>query len=201
MLKTKNINLEVVKKPTMNKEVKQKTGRNRFLDSIMEGQITEDAFKAVAESRGNTVTKATKRDDIKKHIDYYIENKNGRVASVDVKAKKRAFRGGERSSDIQWAEFKNVRGENGWMYGEAEYIAFEVDEAFLLFKRLDLLDYFTSKCSKESQNNPQAMPKKGKPREMYTPYRRVDYDRLDSVIMFPMSDIVNDVPHRIWDKV
>jgi hypothetical protein len=173
---------------------------NNYFESVMEGGKAEATFESVAIKRGNKVTEADRKTNIHNHIDFFLENKAGTKSSVDVKGMKRVARGGERTEDIQWIEFLNVKGNKGWIMGDAELIAFEAVSCFYLFKRIDLLDFCTTKCSRERQNNPRSMPGRGMHRSNYTPYRRTASDRLDSIILAPMSDFVNCVPHLKWEK-
>jgi hypothetical protein len=171
-----------------------------YFGSVMEGAKSEASFEEIAKKRGNTVTKADNKTDIHNHIDYFMENKSGTKTSVDVKGMKRVSRGGERTEDIQWIEFLNVKGNKGWILGDAELIAFEAESFFYLFKRIDLLDFCTEKCSREKQNNPRSMPGRGMLRSNYTPYRRTAHKRLDSIILAPMSDFLNNIAHLKWKK-
>ena len=55
------------------------------------------------------------------HIDYWLAmNPDGRKWGVDVK--------GNNLPDEIWVEFKNVRGNPGWLYGGAAIIAFDMPE-------------------------------------------------------------------------
>ena len=42
-----------------------------------------------------------------------------------------------------WVEFKNVRGDKGWLFGDAEWIAFDMPEVcgFVVVDRVDLKDW------------------------------------------------------------
>ena len=102
--------------------------KNRWKYSFDTGRKTEDVFHSLMIDRGNTCIKSSKEDDIQKHIDFYV---NG--IGVDVK--------GNRHLETIWLEIKNVRGDRGWLEGEAEYIVFDVVElsSFCVFYREDLL--------------------------------------------------------------
>jgi hypothetical protein len=50
----------------------------------------------------------------------------------DVKGIKRDTRHGNLNTKIVWTESKNVRGNPGWLYGKADYIAFEKTDNLLL---------------------------------------------------------------------
>jgi len=71
--------------------------------------------------------------NIYKHIDFFIIRPDGTKTTVDVK--------GGNHLNVIWVEFKNVRGDIGWLYGDAELIAFDMPEmiCFLILKRIELL--------------------------------------------------------------
>lgn len=94
-----------------------------------------DACRAI----GYEARKSTREEDMYDHIDYWVKRKNHRnediESGVDVK-------GGNHPHCV-WVEFKNVIGKKGWMYGEAEFIAFEMPEenGFIVVRRKELADY------------------------------------------------------------
>jgi len=94
-----------------------------------------DACRAI----GYEARKSTREEDMYDHIDYWVKRKNHRnediESGVDVK-------GGNHPHCV-WVEFKNVIGKKGWMYGEAEFIAFEMPEenGFVVVRRKELADY------------------------------------------------------------
>ena len=90
--------------------------------SFSRGKQSEYRFSEAIESMGMVCRKSSRNDDIYNHIDFYIEDSmtNDVIASVDVK-------GGNFMHTI-WVELKNVRGDEGWLYGKASFIAFEIPE-------------------------------------------------------------------------
>ena len=91
--------------------------RRQYSNQI--GDITAKRFVEACEAIGYSCEKSDLNTDIYDHIDYFVTRLNG-TTSVDVK-------GGNHPNTI-WVEFKNVKGDNGWMYGKAEYIAFDMPE-------------------------------------------------------------------------
>jgi len=81
--------------------------------------MAEVRFKRAAEKLGFEVRKASRKEDMHKHIDYWLVYTD-RKHAVDVK--------GNNLPDEIWCEFKNVRGNPGWMYGNAHIIAFDIPE-------------------------------------------------------------------------
>jgi hypothetical protein len=83
------------------------------------GDITAKRFVEACEAIGYACTKSDRNTDIYDHIDYFVTRQNDET-SVDVK-------GGNHPNTI-WVEFKNVNGDHGWLYGKAEFIAFDMPE-------------------------------------------------------------------------
>ena len=135
-----------------------------FKDSIQEGNNGEKRFKRIIESFGLLVREASFKENVHQHIDFFIKgNKNSETLdrfqfSVDVKARKRKSRSSDEYDDeYTWVEFKNVQGKKGWLYGEADKIAFEVDEGFLMVDRGELVKWCEEKVDfKKSVQNPYA---------------------------------------------
>lgn len=97
------------------------------------GNNTEDLFVSACTKLGYACTKTDSNTDMFDHIDFYIDRPSGRT-SVDVK--------GNNTIDSIWVEFKNVRGKHGWLYGKAQYIAFDMPElnGFVMVSRNELKD-------------------------------------------------------------
>lgn len=118
-----------------------KNKRNQYdkKDSLELGQKAESRFAILAEQNGWKVTEATKKGNIKGHYDYEI-SKDGQSLKVDVKSKKRVSRRSENvQDDFIWVEFRTVRNTNGWLFGEADLIAFENQNGFKIVERKALV--------------------------------------------------------------
>jgi len=110
-------------------------------DSFRLGRRAEDLFVAVAQKRGWTATPAPREADIHEHWDFEIV-KDGYARKVEVKAMKRESRGDEAlNPEWVWIEFRNVRGEVGWLFGKANWIAFETVDSFLIVDRHNLFQF------------------------------------------------------------
>lgn len=107
--------------------------RERRDYSAQVGNMTEKRFVEACEAIGYACEKTDRNTDIYDHIDYFVTRLNG-TTSVDVK-------GGNHPNTI-WVEFKNVRGDAGWLYGKAEYIAFDMPElgGFVMVSRKQLVE-------------------------------------------------------------
>jgi hypothetical protein len=98
------------------------------------GTDAEKMFVDACTNIGYVCTKSDTKTNMYDHIDFFVTRENG-TTSVDVK--------GCNSPKEIWVEFKNVRGENGWLYGMAQYIAFDMPHAkgFIVVSRKELLEY------------------------------------------------------------
>tara|TARA_R110000822_G_C15338795_1_gene495955 strand:+ start:24045 stop:24539 length:495 start_codon:yes stop_codon:yes gene_type:complete len=128
---------------------------SRFEQSRKEGMSGELRFRDLLESLGFVVEDSTFFQNTKEHIDFLVKSGHGDF-SVDVKARKRASRSDDAVDDeYTWIEFQNVRGDLGWLYGEADRIAFEVSDGFLLVDRKDLVRFCETRVNfSQRANNP-----------------------------------------------
>lgn len=118
---------------TTTRRVVSSVSRGRWSYSRQEGARSEDRFVTACNARGYTTKKSTRDEDINLHIDYYVDRGQREAVSVDVK--------GGNHPNVIWVEFKNVRGNAGWMYGKADWIAFELPEVggFAMVLRKELV--------------------------------------------------------------
>ena len=112
-----------------------------FEQSLKEGVKGEDAFVLAAKQEHFIVRKSSVKQNIFDHIDFFIRQDRFEF-SVDVKARKRINRKDKNFTDESvWIEFKGIKGHKGWLYGKADYIAFERLNDFILIKREELLEF------------------------------------------------------------
>lgn len=120
----------------------------------------------------------TKEQDMFEHWDIMVNDNR-----YDVKSMKRFNRSDKEPSEkIFWVELTNVRGNKGWLYGKAEYIAFEIQKGFIIVE--------TNKLRKLVEDNITNEIGKG----IYKRYSR--RYRLDEVTLVPREDII-----KITDKI
>jgi hypothetical protein len=120
-----------------------KNSRNRYdrKDSLELGQKAESLFAESALKHGWTIEPAPEDSNKHEHFDY-IMSKEDRSLKVEVKSRKRM---GRKDSEVQdehiWIELHGVRKEDqGWLYGKADLIAFELKNSFRIVRRTELLD-------------------------------------------------------------
>lgn len=157
----------------------------KFPESWIEGKRTERMFLDICEMNGFGVKKSEEYNDIYQHFDFYI-TKNNKTRRVDVKNEKKINRYDDKpNKEIQWLELKNVRGYNGWLYGEADYIAFKYGRSFILVEREDLLN-LALKLQKLDENGQPVFCNSNK-KKLYETLQRDN--RKDEVILVKTDDI------------
>ena len=83
----------------------------------------------------NVVINPTEKQDCEEHWDLMIND-----CKVDVKAIKK------NNENIHFIEFKNVQGKRGWLYGIADYFAFETNDYWIIVKGSKLKKWIHEKC-------------------------------------------------------
>ena len=111
-----------------------------------DGHNAEKTFEDLATERGYRPNKATREQNMFKHVDYILTGKSKKGAKieikVDVKARKKTSRRDNKYNDEwQWIEFKNVQGKSGWIHGDADFIVFEREDDFILVNRKELVSW------------------------------------------------------------
>jgi len=143
---------------------------------------SEQKFLQSCRNKNFTVQQSSKLEDIHEHWDFKVNN-----STVDVKALKRINRSDSMfSTDYTWVELQNVRGNTGWLFGDADYIAFEQLNHFLIVKRIDLIDF----CKKNVKD--QFVDRASQ--AIYKKYQRKN--RQDIISLISLKDLVSDV--KVW---
>ncbi|MBR6516117.1 MAG: hypothetical protein IKT40_04605 [Bacilli bacterium] len=156
---------------------------NETVKQMYTAGLADELFvmEAVEKTLGGKCKKSERNEDMFDHIDFWWDSpRKGRIG-VDVKGIKKHNRKDKIVDDsIHWIEMKNVRGNKGWVYGKAEYIAFRTLTKILFVKLTDL-----QKFSEEKINGKEVVNKN--PSEFYVPYQR--WQRQDLVFKCPTSDL------------
>ena len=154
---------------------------------INAGKAVESIFKEVAEKKGFSATTSTKYEDMHLHIDLCIE-KYGKVFYVDVKSMGRVKRSGKKQDKWRWIELINVNGKKGWLYGNADIIAFQRKEDFVLVNRKNLLEWINENVTAITVTEPDLAYMK-----LYT--RK---NRKDIITLVSLKEMMENVHYKIW---
>tara|TARA_R110002051_G_C8623631_1_gene483739 strand:- start:63 stop:611 length:549 start_codon:yes stop_codon:yes gene_type:complete len=165
-----------------------------------DGHKAEKTFEDLARDKGYLPRKATRSENMFKHVDYFLtaKSKSGKKVEikVDVKARKKTSRRDAKyNDDWQWIEFKNVQGNAGWVHGDADFIVFERVDDFIFVNRKELVAWLGS-CKKIRYDLPFVnLAKLAK----YKIYQR--RGRRDEITQIKTEDILNLESAKIWKKV
>jgi len=144
----------------------------------LSGRLDEDfVMDAVSHTLGGKVERSSKEDDIYKHVDFWWHSPKKGIIGIDVKGLNKRRRSDSNYDDtIHWLELQNVKGNNGWLKGEAEYIAFRTNTKIIFVNRAKLLDFaLESIKGKEVVHST--------PSECYVPYKRNGRDDLSLMVL------------------
>lgn len=152
---------------------------SKWIDCSKLGKEKEAEFSQLLLSMfGGEVTKASKEDDMYNHIDIIWKYK-GKEYSFDIKSAKKVSRSDNIPNyEINWIELQNVRGNLGWLYGKANYIAFETFTNWLIVRRRDIINLIDLKVVDRTIS---------KSKDFYTCYQRDG--RQDIIVKVPTSDL------------
>jgi hypothetical protein len=147
------------------------------------GNEAEESFKKLF----TFVKKATREEDMTEHwdLEVIIDEKN---VKVDVKAVKNENRFDPYPNEnFHWVEIQNVNGDDGWLYGKSDLIAFETLDYFILVGTLKLRKFLEKKLKYKQDMIPRLETTSVK--DPYTFYRRKDRD--DIVIKVKTIDLMH----------
>lgn len=153
------------------------------------GLEKENEFSELLITNEGGITKhASRKDDIVEHIDI-IWTVNDHNFTFDVKSLKKNNRIDSKVDDsIHWIEIQNVQGNLGWLYGKADYIAFETLNSWVVLRRKDIITLINYKVKNDSITSS---------KELYTYYQRKG--RKDIIVKVLTSDL-QLIARKIYNK-
>lgn len=116
-------------------------GKYDITDFLKEGKEKEVMFADLFSS----YSLSDKNTDIIEHYDLTIGN-----TRIDVKGLKKVNRwDNEVNENIHWVEIKGITGHLGWLYGEADYFAFETFDYWILVSKIKLQELIKTRTIKK----------------------------------------------------
>ncbi len=160
---------------------------------LQKGKEKEKLFGSIF----NDIIFSNKSQDINEHWDLKLEFK------IDVKSLKKISR-----SDIETNEFyhfielKNVLGKLGWLYGKADYFAFETNEYWILVSKAKLQDFISQKITKKYVSNVDeslyCLYTRNGRKDVITMVKTIDLMFIADEIILKTNDIIK---HDIGDSI
>jgi hypothetical protein len=134
----------------------------------------EDQERDFASYLTGKITFSSPAEDMYEHWDVKQDDKY----TYDVKSlKKRQMRDDSPDELLHWVEMKNVKGNKGWLFGKADYFAFETFDFWIVVSNKNLNQLMKDKLIKTQTLKP----------ELYKLYRR--NNRKDIVTMVKTLDL------------
>ena len=119
-----------------------------FEDRMRIGKKGEQMFMDYLTLAGYSPYSATGKQDMYDHIDVLFDF-NGVKVGVDVKLMKKLQRYDSTvTRDFHFLELNNFSGKPGWVYGKAAYIAFELDNCFVMVRPVQLQAWIDANVKK-----------------------------------------------------
>jgi hypothetical protein len=116
------------------------------IDTYLEkGENVESKF---AKDCDEFVRAATRSEDFYRHWDVIVKINNEKM-KVDVKGIKRIKRNEPLNENIHWIEVKRSKEHLGWLYGEADCFAFEMNDKWIVVGKKSLQDFIAQNTIKE----------------------------------------------------
>ena len=151
--------------------------------SVKMGNVAETRFIACMKAHDIKCEKSNRNQDRLEHWDFKIKGEY----RIEVKSRKKWSRGATNPcDDIVYVEFRGITGKAGWLYGKADFIAFERPEGFMVIKRTDLVTLAEVSVQDVWSDRP----------ALYKKYKR--YDRPDEcVTVLPIGDVLS-LPNKMF---
>jgi len=109
---------------------------------LKKGKEVEKKFAQFLEHFGE-VREANQNEDMYEHWDIALYD-----TKFDVKGLRKKNRHDEEfDENIHWVELRNVYGQNGWLYGQSNFIVFETLDYWVVVKRTKLIKLIEEKCT------------------------------------------------------
>lgn len=100
------------------------------------------SFEDLASERGYSPQK--NRDRKYYNVSHILTGKGKEGKPIELKFDLKKIKNKKQSQEWLWIEFKNSRGEKGWVHGDAHFVAFERQYDFIIVNRKELLEWLNS---------------------------------------------------------
>ena len=158
------------------------------MNNSQKGYTSENEFcKELFFRFGRQPIRATKEEDMYCHWDWKVQD-----FKYDVKSKASVNRGEDAQDKYIWVEFVNVRGRKGWLFGDADFIAFDRGHFWTIVRRQKLVDVLSELVDWSEFLD------YGNEKKPYKMYQREG--RKDGVMLIPWLCTIKTEPETWWKK-
>lgn len=151
------------------------------------------SFEEIAERKGYSPARSARKRF--KDVSHILKAKGQYGKPIDLRFDLKKRKNKKQSEEWIWVEFKNSKGEPGWLHGHSHFIAFERQFDFIIVNRRELLDFLGS-CKKIRYDLPfVTLAKKAK----YKIYKRPG--KKEEITQINIKDLESLESFKIWNKV
>lgn len=153
----------------------------KWKDYLLVARQHEQSFASrLVRDHGGIATSTSRAADIQAHIDIWWTTNSGKTVGFDHKSMKKNNQADDIvSPELTWIETRGVKGEPGWLYGKADYIAFDHPDGTHIVRRTDLVARMETRVSGDLTHD--------HPYQYWLPYQR--RGRKDIVVKVPFTEI------------
>lgn len=160
----------------------------------MSEQEKKFLFDEIAKSKGYSPQKLKGFVENCKNVSHLLKGKakNGKLVKIRIDLKK--IKNKKQNQDWLWLEFKNPKGNPGWLHGDADFIVFERTNDFIFVNRKELVSWCGS-----SQKIRYDLPFVGlAKRAKYRIYKRAGTK--EEVTQVELKEIKKLKSFQLWNK-
>ena len=95
------------------------------------------SFEDLATARGYSPKRAYRRDY--NNVTHLLKAKGKSGKPVEIRFDVKKIKNKKQSQEWLWIEFKNAKGEDGWIHGDAHFVAFERNYDFIVVNRKEMV--------------------------------------------------------------
>ena len=160
----------------------------------MSGQEKKFPFDDLARSKGYSPEKLKGFVEKCRNVSHILKGKGKSGKPIFIKIDLKKIKNKKQSQDWLWLEFKNPKGNSGWLHGDADFVVFERTGDFIFVNRKELVAWCGS-----SQKIRYDLPFVGlAKRAKYRIYKRAGTK--EEVTQVEVKELKKLKSFQIWEK-
>lgn len=162
------------------------------MDDGLPSQEQSVSFDMMASARGYSPKK--NRGSKYRNVSHILKGKGKEGKPIYLRFDVKKSKNKKQNEDWLWIEFKNSNGENGWIHGDAHFVAFQRHYDFIIVNRKELVSWLGS-SSKIRYDLPFVNLAK---RAKYRIYKRSD--KHEQITQIHVDDLKKLKSFQLWKK-
>jgi len=150
------------------------------------------SFEDLASERGYSPERI--RNQELDNVSHILQGKGQSEKPISLKFDVKKIKNKKQSQEWLWIEFKNSSGKNGWIHGDAHFVAFERNYDFIIVNRKELLEWLSSSKKIRYDLPFVNLAKKAK----YRIYKRAG--KKEEITQINIKDLQKLESYQLWEK-